>query len=230
MGSPDSSVHTGHSAVNDLLHLTIEVTIGHLAHRTVRCSLVTVGWANVACTDCMADHWPDARLTHRTVRCTPDSPLIYSCDTSAETQERLVHVLWFGNPEDRPVAMNYPIYVYVIDDYVLCLLLTLFIYSSDDFYDEEYDFYVRHKTIPNLARLLVELILCFLSIMLHVVCIYVILYKNLCSAWIMSSFFCMPAMETKISSKFCAHAMETLTMCHNFWICIELETACIRRP
>ena len=31
-------------------------------------------------------------------------------------------------------------HVYTIDDYVLCLLLTLFMHSSDDFYDDEYDF------------------------------------------------------------------------------------------
>jgi hypothetical protein len=38
------------------------------------------------------------------------------------------------------MATNYSIHVYVIDDYVLCLLLTLFMHSSDDFYDDEYDF------------------------------------------------------------------------------------------
>jgi hypothetical protein len=38
-------------------------------------------------------------------------------------------------------------------------------------------------------------------------------------------FFCMRAVETKISSKFFAHAMETPTICHNFWICIKIETA-----
>jgi hypothetical protein len=36
--------------------------------------------------------------------------------------------------------MNYPIHVYAIDDYVLCLLLTLFMHSKDYFYDNEYDF------------------------------------------------------------------------------------------
>jgi hypothetical protein len=45
--------------------------------------------------------------------------------------------------------MNYPIHVYAINDYVLCLLLTLFMHSSDVFYDDEYDFYVCHKIIPN---------------------------------------------------------------------------------
>jgi hypothetical protein len=36
--------------------------------------------------------------------------------------------------------MNYTIHVYAIDDYVLCLLLTLFMHSGDNFYDDEYDF------------------------------------------------------------------------------------------
>jgi hypothetical protein len=45
--------------------------------------------------------------------------------------------------------MNYLILVYAIDGYVLCLLLTLFMHSSDDFYDDGYDFYVYHKIVPN---------------------------------------------------------------------------------
>jgi hypothetical protein len=32
-----------------------------------------------------------------------------------------------------------PICVYTFHDYVLCLLLTLFMHSIEDFYDEEYD-------------------------------------------------------------------------------------------
>jgi hypothetical protein len=30
--------------------------------------------------------------------------------------------------------------------------------------------------------------------------------------------------ETKILPKILAHAMETPTICHNFWICIKIET------
>jgi hypothetical protein len=89
-------------------------------------------------------------------------------------------LIW--RPSDRPLAMNYLIHVYAIDDYVLCLLLTLFMHSSDNFYDDEYDFYVFHKTVLNSHGLLVEHILGFLSIMIHGVSIYVTLYKNLCSA------------------------------------------------
>jgi hypothetical protein len=43
-------------------------------------------------------------------------------------------------PQDLPPVTNYLIHVYAIDDFVLCLLLTLFMHSSDDFYDDEYDF------------------------------------------------------------------------------------------
>jgi hypothetical protein len=45
--------------------------------------------------------------------------------------------------------MNYQVHVYAIDDYVLCPLFTLFMHSCDDVYDDEYDFYVWHKTVPN---------------------------------------------------------------------------------
>jgi hypothetical protein len=41
---------------------------------------------------------------------------------------------------DRPPTINYLIHVYALDDYDLCLLLTLFTHSSDDFYDDEYNF------------------------------------------------------------------------------------------
>jgi hypothetical protein len=34
-----------------------------------------------------------------------------------------------------------PIHVYAFHDYVLCLLLTLFMHSIEDFYDDEYDVY-----------------------------------------------------------------------------------------
>jgi hypothetical protein len=59
-----------------------------------------------------------------------------------------------------------------IDDYVLFLLFTLFMHSSDDFYDDEYDFTFAIKLSLIPTGLLVELILGFLSIMLHGVCIY----------------------------------------------------------
>jgi hypothetical protein len=42
--------------------------VGHLAHRTFRCSLVTVGRADVADADCAADHCRRHAATYRTVR------------------------------------------------------------------------------------------------------------------------------------------------------------------
>jgi hypothetical protein len=39
---------------------------------------MTVVLANMAGADCMADRWSGVRLAHRTVRCTPDSPVIYN--------------------------------------------------------------------------------------------------------------------------------------------------------
>jgi hypothetical protein len=71
-------------------------------------------------------------------------------------------------------------------------------------------FYVSIKLFLIPVGLLVGPILGFLSIMLHSVSIYKSLYKNLCSTWLMSSNFCVCVMETKISSKICAHAMKTL--------------------
>jgi hypothetical protein len=68
-------------------------------------------------------------------------------------------LIW--RPRDRPPATNFPIYVYAIDDYVLFLLLTLFMHSNDDFYDDEYDFYDCHKLSLIPAWMLVEPLLDF---------------------------------------------------------------------
>jgi hypothetical protein len=48
------------------------------AHRTVRCDQVTVGSGHVSPVDRAADRWLRASLAHRTVRCTPDSPVNFS--------------------------------------------------------------------------------------------------------------------------------------------------------
>jgi hypothetical protein len=44
------------------------LVVGHLAHRTVRCNLVTVGQGDVTDADCATDRWPDVRLAHQTIR------------------------------------------------------------------------------------------------------------------------------------------------------------------
>jgi hypothetical protein len=56
-------------------------------------------------------------------------------------------LIW--RPRDRPPVTSYLIHVYAINDYGLCLLLTLFMHFSDDFYDDEYNFFVSHKIVPN---------------------------------------------------------------------------------
>jgi hypothetical protein len=102
-GALDCPVHTGHSTVADSFPSLAKSTVvdcwslgtpdSPVAHWTIRCGPVTVGWADVACTDCVVDHWPGARLPHRTVRCTPDSSMIYSRDDPTHFRERLVHRL-----------------------------------------------------------------------------------------------------------------------------------------
>jgi hypothetical protein len=83
-GAPYSPVRTGQGIVHCPVHATsVDRWIRPLvrlpgARRTVRCGLMTVGLANVADADCAADRWSGARLAHRTVRCTPDSLVIYS--------------------------------------------------------------------------------------------------------------------------------------------------------
>jgi hypothetical protein len=53
---------------------------GHLAHRTVRCSLVTVGWADVVAADCTADR------CHRRAAITLDSQWIIACEVLAKLE------------------------------------------------------------------------------------------------------------------------------------------------
>jgi hypothetical protein len=69
------------------------------AYRTVRCLLPTVGQ-----TTCHAQNpWPTVGpgrpLAHRTVRCTPDSPVNYSRTPSANSRERLLRLRQPGAPD-----------------------------------------------------------------------------------------------------------------------------------
>jgi hypothetical protein len=45
---------------------------------------------HVSRSDCAADRWPGRPLAHRTVRCTPDSPVNYSCTSPVNSRERPV--------------------------------------------------------------------------------------------------------------------------------------------
>jgi hypothetical protein len=39
--------------------------------------------------------------------------------------------------------------------------------------------------------------------------------------------FCVYDVETKMSFKIYAHAIEISTTCHNFWTCIKIGTTCM---
>jgi hypothetical protein len=67
--------------------------------------------------------------------------------TTFDLMASKVSLIW--RPRDHPPVTSYLIHVYAINDYGLCLLLTLFMHSSDDFYDDECDFFVSHKIVPN---------------------------------------------------------------------------------
>jgi hypothetical protein len=62
-----------------------------MAHRTVRCSLVTIGWAHMAPADRSIDCWPGVQLAHRIVRFTLDGLVNSSRGAPAHSQERSVH-------------------------------------------------------------------------------------------------------------------------------------------
>nr|ACN31797.1 unknown [Zea mays] len=49
--------------------------------------------------DRAADRWPARPLAHRTVRCTPDSPVNYSRTSPVNSQERLVRSSQPGAPD-----------------------------------------------------------------------------------------------------------------------------------
>jgi hypothetical protein len=76
--------------VSDLLPYRAQPIIGpsvSLAHRIVRCYQLTVSAGHASLADCAADRWSWAPLTHRTVRCTPVSPVIFSGSAFAFSRE-----------------------------------------------------------------------------------------------------------------------------------------------
>jgi hypothetical protein len=54
---------------------------------------------HVSCADRAADRWPGRPLAHRTVRCTPDSPVNYSRTSPMNSRERLVRSSQPGAPD-----------------------------------------------------------------------------------------------------------------------------------
>src|SRR5690242_19471665 len=59
------------------------------AHRTVRCPLPTVGLATCRAQNPRPTVGPSRPFAHRTVRCTPDSPVNFSRTPSANSREWL---------------------------------------------------------------------------------------------------------------------------------------------
>jgi hypothetical protein len=69
---------------------------------TVRCSPSDRWLGHVSRADCAADRWPGRPLAHRTVRCTPDSPVNYSRMPLIASREQQVRLSQPGAP-DSPV-------------------------------------------------------------------------------------------------------------------------------
>jgi hypothetical protein len=68
------------------------------AHRTVRCPLSSRWLGHVSRADRAADRWLGRPLAHRTVRCTPDSPVNYSRTSPTISRERPVRPSQSGAP------------------------------------------------------------------------------------------------------------------------------------
>jgi hypothetical protein len=54
---------------------------------------------HVSRADCAADRWPGRPLAHRTVRCTPDSPVNYSRTLPVNSRERPLRSIQPGAPD-----------------------------------------------------------------------------------------------------------------------------------
>jgi hypothetical protein len=69
----------------------------HTGHCPVR--LLTVGSCHTSRADSAADRWPGRPLAHRTVRCTPDSPVNYSRTSPMISREQQVRLSQPGAPD-----------------------------------------------------------------------------------------------------------------------------------
>ena len=108
LGAPDSPVHHRTLSGADFFPSVAKPTVGAWeslahrtlsgAHRTVRCPLPTVGLATCLA-DRAADRWPGRPLAHRTVRCTPDSPVNYSRTPLITSREQQVRLSQPGAPD-----------------------------------------------------------------------------------------------------------------------------------
>jgi hypothetical protein len=113
-GAPDSPVQTGHCPVPDFLPKMAQSTVASQravgapdmsgAHQTVRCPLLAVGSATCPAqiarpTVGPADRWLTRQSgAHRTVRCSPDSPVNYRRTSPVNSRERPVRPSQSGAP------------------------------------------------------------------------------------------------------------------------------------
>jgi hypothetical protein len=114
-GAPGSPVHHRTLSGADLLPYLAKPTVGTWeplahrtlsgVHRTVQCPLPTVGSATFRAriarpTVGPTDHWLTGQSgAHRTVRCTPDSPVNYSRTSLITSREQQVRLSQPGAPD-----------------------------------------------------------------------------------------------------------------------------------
>jgi hypothetical protein len=101
-GAPDSPVHTGHCPMPDFFPSMAKPTVGSLGAVGAPDSPVPPSsrWlGHVSRADRAADRWPGRPLAHRTVRCTPDSPVNYSRTSPVNSRERPVRSSQPGAPD-----------------------------------------------------------------------------------------------------------------------------------
>jgi hypothetical protein len=101
-GAPDSPVHTRHCPVPDFFPSMAKSTVGSLGAVGAPDSPVPPSsrWlGHVSRADRAADRWPGRPLAHRTVRCTPDSPVNYSRTSPMNFRERPVRSSQPGAPD-----------------------------------------------------------------------------------------------------------------------------------
>jgi hypothetical protein len=95
-------VHTGHCLVPDFLPYMAKPTVADAGAVGAPNSPVPPSdrWpGHVSRADSAADRWPGRPLAHRTVRCTPDSPMNFSRTSPVNSRERPVRSSQPGAPD-----------------------------------------------------------------------------------------------------------------------------------
>ena len=99
---PSVDWRTGHCPVPDFLPKMAQSTVGSLRAVGAPDSPVPPSdrlLGHVSRADRAADRWPDRLLAHRTVRCTPDSPVNFSRTPLITSREKLVRLSQPGAPD-----------------------------------------------------------------------------------------------------------------------------------